>query len=519
MSTTLRQQLLDVRSAILSIPQIQKEKEQVISKRNSTKFTLASPDNYQFERSRTADALERQFAWPFLKPYHEEADKKATKARNAAEASVRRSNRLKFASKLSYRVLFAIILIVLSLGVLVGGGFLSYIVANWSWETSIYEFMNSTYLGDSGFLREYAEGIHLMSLSFALIALCIPAIIVAWKIDENFVRIPLYIGGGIFGLAAIISIIASFFIFLSGESNFFLKILLVIPYLIFIPKAFFMWIYTMPFLLVPIATLTATAFAIFGCVKYIGSIYDASYYDRRNVDNGISEVGNAEYWRVYNIEYSKAPYVSMTELHNSKKYQDALEFDEKQDLQTLSQYRDYYGEQVEKHNELLLQYSNAIDQYDKLIKKCKDIIATATFLNAHEKNVETINVIIYYIDYRHATTVREALKDYEDDKHRMRMEQMMSDFTKEYNRRMAQVVQGLDDIQTDISVGLESINTTLNTNAMQLEDAMRKNIERIESSMEASRRQAARDADRIIENTGRIASNADYVSEVLRRYN
>ncbi len=462
MAITLRQQLLEVRSAILSIPQIRKEKEKIINERDSSYFKLTSPDSYQFEKSNTASNLEKDFMLPILQPYREEAEKKGEEARRITESSILHSGKLKIAAKLLYRILFSIILITLSFSIIVGGGFLTYLIANWSWDTSIYEFMHCTYLGDSGFLYEHAVGIHMLSLTLALVAFGIPSFIIGKRTDKRIAKIPLLSASVLLTFAAIISLIISLNIYHSTEQGFFLKILLFFSYLLFIPKAFFMWVYTLPFLIVPIVTLTATVFAVFGCVKYISSIYNSRYDELRKLDKAIKEAGYTEYERVFKYEYSKAPKIDLTELYSSQKYKDAVKFDKAKDIETLDKYREYYSTQLKKHNELVLQYNIAIDQYDKLIQKCEDIIAYTTFLHSHEKNVDTINIIIYYIDYRHATSIREALQDWEDDKHRMIVEQTMSDFTREHNKQITQLIKELDNIQTDISLEFENINCSLN---------------------------------------------------------
>ncbi len=512
MSTALRQQLVDLRGAILAKPEIIGERKKALNKRQSLRFTLESPNTYQIYQSDSATRLEKKFADPILNPYRKNAEKKATAAEKKVTGSIVGKRNFKRAPKVAFRVLASAFLVLATLAVLGGGGFLTYLVSDWSWETSISSFMQSSYLWDSGFTREAAIGIHMMSLSFALIVLGLVALLVGLRSDEDWVHTMLIVVAVIFWSLSLITLIVSVASYCSLALNVFEWILYIFSYLMFIPKAFFMWIYIIPFLFVPLATLIATGFAGFGCFKFIAYMKEIHDDETRDIYREARKPAKAEYDKIYRLEMAKAPEPDVDSFRKTQEYKDAVAFDKAEDEASRKRYKEKYNAEQAKYKELVSQYDYAIAEYDKLIQQCDRIIKDATFLNEGDKNVKMINIIIYYIDTRYATSVREALADWETDRHRMRMEQKMDALRRETTRRIEQgianIERSLNGIETSITQGFNSINQNLDRNAS-----------RIERSIEEFRKQDERHAEHLSSSVGRIASDVGYIAEVHRRYN
>ncbi len=506
------EELLGLRSALIGKPQAIKQRDEITRKKNAAKFTLIPPKDYQCSVPKYSEKLIQKYEEPILQPYQSKASEKAKAvAVKAAKEAVKASSPSATAGVLG-RVFLIILLLALGIGALCLGIYLIYISAVWSWNSSISSSMNTPYLWNDGGL-DYTSSVivHLLSLCLCFAGLTIIFYSLGSNNDDAY-----YIGAWISGILACLLPIVSVIYYYSVSNGFWeglLYTLLLIPaFLIAIPKVLFTLIYTVPFFLALAATVLSVIWIGYLVCKSVYSINGGINGGKLNLSEKKRTVYNKVYndifWKEYHREYNP-PKINYSPLYNSKEYKDAQEREEKELVEMRNNYQNYFNAEFQQHNNLIKAYNEAIAKYNTIINNCNAVIQRSNLLNDNQKDLKTVNIILYYFDCRRARTVTEALNVYNTDLHQMRMEQKLDDIqrttTIAINEGVRRIENQLDAMQTAISRDIASVNSTLNSQTATIEKALEK-----------MRRDNERHANMIADEQRRTTSQLGYIGNEVR---
>ncbi len=446
------QQLLRLRGAIVGKRQAQERLSQARNTLNGMKFSLSSPSNRSPVRVHT-QAMIKEFEAPAV---------------DAAYKVARRRDR-------GINTVKNIFLILLAIGIVILGGFLIYHSAVWSWNGSIGKMITEPYM-NSMIDYEVAVGIHLFALTFAL---AIGATILGFL--GAGVSPAFFAGTVVFGLCGAVSFFASFSYYYAIVSGFWETLFAFIASFLFIPKFLLAFGYLLPFVLAVIGTPLLAGLLIFLCIKGTTS----------------------------SVHTYKKPQIDLTELKATKEYKEAEERDRKATEEDLAFYRAYYNKEVDHYNKMLDVRKDAVAKYERLVQSCDKTIRSLDILHSSQKNLECIDNILYYFDMRRAKTIQEALNLYVQDQHMIRIQNQLSELQRETIRAMRQEVDRLssrlDSMESAITQEIATVNRSINEQTATLD-----------KSINELRKDNNRNADRMITEQSRIASELSHMYYLQR---
>ncbi len=517
---SVRQQLIDLRNAIIDLPKARQEREKTVRYRDHLTFTLLPPKECTFQSERNVELLQVQFENSILDPYRDTAKKKATEAKERLSESIQVNPKPQKTLKNTLVILFSILSFCLTVGLLVAGGFFTYKVTTWSWQQSIASIQSSHYLWVDNYKFEHAVSIHMLALCLTMIGCGIAIHFIAEAVYDYE---GLFIAGKvlIWGIAGISLILSVGYLF--SNAGFWMGLLYVlgIVFLIlpiaFIPLALIDCIlFIVPFLAVPIVTLLAVGYLIYGSVLLIK-------FTKESIDQRIAQAYQDrsrriadEYQIVYDREFAKAPVIDYTPFYASKEYKEAVARDKIENENAKIQYTENYHKQLEAHKKLLADYNSAISKLDVIIGQCQITINSATFLPENKQTVSWIDTILWYVNNRGAETVHDALNDYETDLHRRRMEKQLSALRQETEERMKQgvaaITSQLNSVQSEMSRGIASINANVSQQTKEFNQSMAS----LAAVTRASAQSLIESSNEIARNTAATASNTSDIANHTR---
>ncbi len=436
------QKLIELRNAIIGKSQAQTNLQNIKQKQDQLQFTLVEPNRYRPKQTCTQQLIDE-----FDAPYLRSAKKKATRR------------------DVKSRLFISFLWLLLTAAVVAAIGFLTYLVSIWSWNTSITSMTSKPYMGEM-MAYETAVGIHLFALS---VLLGVGGFIGFAMIGAE--NVALKIGGIIvgigFGICCVIAFFTSFSYFYSVVSGFWETLLLAIASLLFFPKFLLALLIILPPILLTIGIIAMMMF-MFYRLYCLNVDFEGSY---------------------------QAPRIDRSSLMKSEAYQKAQEQDRKNEVIERANYEQYYMNELANYNQMNSAYSSAKTQYQGIINRCDGIIRNSDILHSSQKNLECINIILYYFESRRAITIREALNLYVQDERMLRIEHQLNDLQGELIRAMKTEVNRLssrlDNVQSAITTEIATVTKTLNNQTATLEKAANKIREDNNRNAENLRREQA----------------------------
>ncbi len=504
-----------LRTCITTETQAKSELKKLQEQRRALKFNLEDPSKHIPYYDSSTAKMKEEFTESFLAPYKEAAEHKALKEAEKCSSAVHKSASKKNTFIIVGRIILIILLIAVGIAAIIGGGYLIVKTFTWSWNSSILNCINKKYLwsrpGDITYPMAVGSYCYSLALFSVVVAFIFGVISVATKCNL------IHIGTAFFGIAAFVSIIAGTINFYSDATGFWLGVGYFFVSIIFIPKILMLWIYIIPFILLILVTIAAIVGVIFLIVKIISSIIDkeivsSSYQSEKEYD--------AVYNSVYQREYNP-PKIDFSPLFATEKYKSAQKADEKKLMKAKEEYKDAYYKQLSEFNKLVKAYEDAIKKYQDKIGECVRAITSCNLLSDKQKNVETVDLILYYFDNRRARTVPDALNCYEEDSHRNRMEKIAKNtqtvITTQFEGQTRAIMQEMSETRRVLEDKAEEIQE----NASRIAKEQREATDRIVNEQRRSANRIAeeqrRSADRIAEGQSNISRGVNGIHDYAIR--
>ena len=378
-------------------------------------------------------------------------------------------------------VFLKILFFLIFVAVTVGGGMLAFRFAVSSWNDCIaYNQSDDFGFYDHTTTYACAVGIHL--LAFAVISYLLTAAVgfaLAAATDGNSISKFVTILGVIISVAATI---ASFVYYLSECEGFWNGVLYILNSFVMIGFFFHSLWYTLPFSL----TVAITSFL---------SLYMLTL---------VFKPGPSE------VSYTM-PAIDYSELYATDEYKEAVRIDANASRESEALYRVLYEKEMKLCEDKRRGCAKYIQEYRNIIAECDAIIkASAAYLHPSYHTLGAVDMIIAYIDFNRADTIKEAINEYIRDSQHIaiinKLDEIQRSQIREIQRQTEIITNKLDRVSSDITRSINDVNNSIRNQTATISTSL-------EKAREENRREQERLRDTISSSANSLSMKMDSVTD------
>ncbi len=368
------------------------------------------------------------------------------------------------------------------------GGYFTFLLAQKSWNDSIVAMENSNFgLADSMVSYNCAVGVHLMAFSVMLFvfSIAIGLIIIATKHDSAGTIV---MTTGI--IASIVFCIMSFSYYYR-ECEGFWEVMGYFFNSFALIGLFFDSITRIVIFLLALSTTVLLSVLVF--LMLIQPVSDT-----------VSIV---------------PPTIDYSELYATPEYKEAVRLDAEASKKSKENYDAYYQEEKRLSAKKQSIISGQMEVCSKILTQCNQTIQEASkILHPSYHNLDSLDMIISYIEFNRADTIKEAINEYIRDSQYMKimgkLDEIQQAHVREIQRQTGIITKKLDQVSNDMIHSVNQINQTINAQTASINAALddvrrdnNNNARRIENSIYDS---SQRLSDRLSQKMDSMASDITY---------
>ncbi len=385
------------------------------------------------------------------------------------------------------------ILLALALAIVGAGGYLSYILAKRSWDLSIPYTMSD----DFGFFDHrttYACAVGIQLMAFAVLSVIFTAALF-FIFSAKGKDIASYIVATSGFLISAASVITSFIYYFGECDGFWNGVLYLLNFFVMIGFFFVALWNILPFSLV--ASLSA----------FLGLFLLSLVFNKDSKNLNVGKIS-----------------VDYTELFKSEEYAEARKLDADATIKAKQLYKTLYEKESKLSAEKRKVYFKMMTDCQKVVFECNSAIQAETpYLHPSYHKLATVDMIISYIEYNRADTIKEAINEYVRDSQYIsiinKLDEMQRAHIREVQKQTQAITSKLDKVSNNITRSLSEINHSINTQTATLNSSMEKAREENRRHQEALRdtisSSAKSLADRMDSSTDRLAYKLDRIKDTL----
>ncbi len=416
--------LIALRAALVGKPQAQKRVEEEKAKLNRMQLTLPKFHACTEEQ----DRLITEFSAPYIDPWKKRIKEKRESMQKSRQA---RTKRFRARRKFFFSLLV--------LALLTLGGFLTCFLAAWSFDAGVPAIMNSILNVD----RVHAIGIYLLALCLLFTA---GTLTVAFFLFSHRKEILAWIVGIAGCIGGGYLLIQSFIYYYSTSSGFWEILLTLLGSIFSIIRLLVAIFFVVPFVLVGTGTLIL-------CILLWEYAKSSTWHAG---DRYLAKLLKSD--EAYLQSRDPRPQIDLAPLQKEARYQEAV----KKDQATSAARQEAYNKECEaarqKFTALQTSQRALVDKYVAILQNCDQTIRTSNILHDNQKNVKMIDTILYYFEMRRATTVREAMNEYQHDMDMQRLYANQQATARAMQDGMKELTAKLDKIKTTVAAEMTAAN-------------------------------------------------------------